>query len=134
MSDIRRLKRGIPMLRTFAVLALLVSPSAFACGGKAPCGSSCDMAAHADATAADDVAAAAGEKVTLNVSGMTCGSCASRVTAALKAVDGVNAAKVDHATGVASIAFDAAKTDADALIAAVAELGKFQAKKAEEQS
>lgn len=120
------------MLRTVALFALLASPTAFACGGKA-CGESCGMASHTE-TAGDDVAAATGEKVALNVTGMTCGACASKVTAALKGVDGVNAATVDIETGLANVAFDASKTSIDALIAVVAELGKFEAKRVEEQS
>lgn len=114
------------MFRSVVLFALLASPSAFACGGKS-CGESCAMASHSDKAAADDVDAAAGEKVQLAVTGMHCGACASKITAALKGVDGVNAAAVDHETGTAKIAFDAEKTNVEALVAAVAKLGKFEA-------
>lgn len=121
------------MLRAIILCSLLTSPAALACGGK-PCGSSCSMAAHASTTAVDDVDAAEGTKAKLMVTGMTCGACAAKVTAALKGVEGVTAASVDHETGDTRIAFDATKTDIDALIAVVEKLGKYKAAKADPEA
>ncbi len=117
------------MFRFALVLgALLLSPAAFACGGQ-DCGGNCEMkpvSAHLD-----DVDAAAGTKAQLAVAGMKCGRCADKVVAALKAVDGVNAASVDSDTGVAKIAFDAEKTTLDALMAAIQEVGPYTASKSD---
>lgn len=105
-------------MRTLALatLALALSTSAFACP-------SADASATAFQTAAAEVAAAAGTKVTLQISGMSCGSCSDKVTAELKKINGVKAVAVDHATGVAQIAFDSNVTKADALVAAVKQAG-----------
>lgn len=113
------------MLRAFIVsVALLVPSAAFACGGK-DCGGTCPMAGHAStpATDASAVAQADGTKVKLSLKGMTCGSCSGKVTAALQAIDGVNAVSVSHETGLAEIAFDAGKTSSEALAKVVTDLG-----------
>jgi len=44
---------------------------------------------------------------TLNVKGMTCNACETKITTALKAVDGVSAVNVDYATGEAQVTYDA---------------------------
>lgn len=103
------------MRAVVASLALLLSSAAFACPMHA-------QASAWDAEAAK-VAEAEGEHVTLSVEGLTCGDCSSKVTAALTAIDGVNAAAVDHVSGQAVIAFDGAKVQSDALIAAVVAAG-----------
>jgi heavy metal translocating P-type ATPase len=59
----------------------------------------------------------------LDVSGMTCGSCAARVERALARQPGVAAAAVNFATNRASVSFDPAITDVGALIAAVDDVG-----------
>jgi copper chaperone CopZ len=113
------------MIRTALVFALLAAaPAALACGG-----ARCDGCARPPATetAAVDVDAAAGTKVTLAITGMHCGACASKIVAALNGTAGVNAARVDHATGQARIAFDAATVDVNALIAAIATAGAYTA-------
>lgn len=79
----------------------------------------------AEATAA---LPAGGTRVALNVSGMHCGGCATSVHTALMGVTGVSGAQVDLQTGVVQVAFDAAKTSPDKLVAAVAALGEFSAK------
>jgi copper chaperone len=120
------------MLRVLAVLTVFCSPAAFACGGQ-PCGSSCKMAAH-DESEVDDVAAAEGTKAQLTITGMTCGACAAKITEALKQTKGVTAAAVDHETGVAEIAFNADKTNVDALVTAIEKLGKYTATAAEPEA
>ncbi len=112
------------MFRTALVIAALaLSPAALACGTNANC-------AHCDqgpTTAAVDVDAAEGTKVDLTITGMHCGACSSKIITALTETAGVNAVTVDHETGRARIAYDASALTVDALIAAVATAGGFEA-------
>ncbi len=114
----------------YTVLAglLFASPLALACGGK-PCGHCGDTHASAEV---EDISKAPGTHVTLNVTGMKCGACGKKVRAALEGVDGVNAVSVDHSTGTTKVAFDASKTNTDALIKAIEALS-FHAELATEQ-
>jgi len=114
------------MFRTaLVVAALALSPAALACGSGSNC-AHCDRAPETAATT-PNVDEADGTKVTLAVTGMTCGACSTKVTAALTETAGVNAVTVDHETGRARIAYDEGALDVDALIAAVAGAGGFQA-------
>ena len=61
--------------------------------------------------------------VTLNVSGMSCQSCAGTVEKALNKVDGVKEAKVDLKQNKATIIFASAKTSISSLIKAVSDAG-----------
>jgi copper chaperone CopZ len=88
-----------------------------------------DAAAFADA--AEQVKAAAGTKVTLQVDGMHCGDCSEKIATALKGLTGVNAAASDYQTGRTEVAYDAAKADVKAILAAIEKLG-FKAKLAEQ--
>ena len=89
----------------------------------------CPMADKAEyEEALKEVHAAQGTKVAFDVSGMTCGGCTTKVSDALKKIEGVSAAAVDYQTGRAEIAFDAAKTTSAALLEAIAATG-FKAKK-----
>ena len=107
----------------FAAALLLVSAPAFACaGGK--CADDCGKPAPAKTeTAATTPAKVEGEKVVLNVTGMSCVSCSNKVTASLKAVEGVKSATVDVATGKAELIIDNKKTNADALAKVVTDSG-----------
>ena len=60
---------------------------------------------------------------TLEIGGMTCASCVSRVEKALTKVDGVVAAEVNLATEVATVSFDPAQVGLEELTAAVARSG-----------
>ena len=106
------------MIRSLIFAAALFSaPAALACGGQ-PCGGGC--AHSASSMVGEDVdASTVGTKLTLEVEGMTCGECATTVYKTLKAVDGVTAVNVDHKQGAAQIRFDPAKTNAEALVAAL---------------
>lgn len=64
-----------------------------------------------------------GETVVFDIEGMTCGSCADAITAALGELDGVAEAQTDFASATARVRFDPAKTSPDAMVAAVAEMG-----------
>jgi copper chaperone CopZ len=112
------------MFRTaLVVAALALSPAALACGTN----SNCAQCNQAPTTAAVDVDAAAGTKVDLVITGMHCGACSSKIVVALTETAGVNAVTVDHETGLAQVAYDATTLTVDALIAAVATAGGFEA-------
>jgi copper chaperone len=66
------------------------------------------------------------ETLTLKIEGMNCEHCVKTVTKTLKGVPGVSDAVVQLQPGQAKVTFDAAKTDAKKLAAAVADAG-FQA-------
>ncbi|MBA2453766.1 MAG: heavy metal translocating P-type ATPase [Chloroflexia bacterium] len=72
--------------------------------------------------ASTPVAALPGE-ATLPIEGMTCASCVRRVERSLTRVEGVNEANVNLATEKASVVFDPAVTNVDALRAAVEKAG-----------
>ncbi len=112
----------------FRTIALFVTTSALgvalACGG-APC-DSCDKGAKTASASATDLKTVDGIALALTVSGVHCSGTASSAHAALIKIDGVKAATVDP-TGRANVRFDAAKTSADAIIAAVAKSGNFTA-------
>lgn len=59
----------------------------------------------------------------LKVTGMTCGSCTSKVTNALKAVSGVSDVNVSLSAGQATVQFDEQKTSSDQLKSAVKDAG-----------
>jgi cation-transporting ATPase V/Cu+-exporting ATPase len=63
------------------------------------------------------------EVVELDVSGMTCGSCAARVQRALSGQSGVTEALVNYATGRASVELEPGAQDPDQLIVAVQRAG-----------
>ncbi|PMV97104.1 MULTISPECIES: heavy-metal-associated domain-containing protein [Pseudomonas] len=56
---------------------------------------------------------------TLNVTGMTCGGCASNVANALKAIPGVDDVVVSLSTGEAAVRYDEQLTSLDQLKSAV---------------
>lgn len=86
--------------------------------------SGCPLSASASTVAA---LPADGTHGFLTVSGMHCGTCADKVHAALLAVPGVKGAKVDLATKRVEVAYDAASTNMDKLVAAVDKTGQFTA-------
>lgn len=63
------------------------------------------------------------EKVKLNLIGMTCAACATRIEKALNKVEGVTNAAVNLATEKASVEFIPGNTNVDQLIAAVKKAG-----------
>ena len=72
---------------------------------------------------ADSAAAGSSREVELNVTGMTCGSCAARVQKALGRQPGVAQADVNFATERATVVFDPAQVAVDDLVAAVGKIG-----------
>ena len=83
------------------------------------------MSRAADVVRPDAVAGngAGATGVELNVSGMTCGSCAARVQRALGRQRGVERADVNFATERATVVFDPTQVNVDDLIAAVGRIG-----------
>lgn len=115
------------MLRSAFVAAAIL----FATLSSAPAALACPMAdAAAFSTAQAEVQAATGTKVALTVEGMHCGDCSTKVSAALKGIDGVVAVAVDYQTGRTEIAYDAKKVTLDAMLKAVTDTG-FKAQKAD---
>jgi Cu+-exporting ATPase len=65
----------------------------------------------------------AAQRVTLNVTGMTCAACATRIQKGLSKLEGVAEANVNLATEKASVIYDPASVNVDHLIAKVQDLG-----------
>ena len=63
------------------------------------------------------------EAVELDISGMTCGSCATRVQRTLSRQSGVSEALVNYATGRATVALESGAVDPELLMAAVRKAG-----------
>jgi copper chaperone len=63
------------------------------------------------------------EKLSIKVSGMTCGGCERSVQNALTARQGVAAAKADRTAGVVTVEFDPAQIQRPAIEKAIAEAG-----------
>ena len=63
------------------------------------------------------------ESVKLDVQGMTCQGCVASVTRVLRAVPGVADAAVTLQPGAATVTFDPARTNVNALGAAIREAG-----------
>jgi cation-transporting ATPase V/Cu+-exporting ATPase len=68
-------------------------------------------------------ATGAGERIELDVSGMSCGSCAARVQRALSRQEGVADALVNYATGRATVEVDPGQVDPAGLVAVVERAG-----------
>ena len=64
-----------------------------------------------------------GQYVVLDITGMTCATCSSRIERGLRKVGGVQEANVNLATEKASVTYDAALVDLTALVTTVEELG-----------
>ncbi len=109
-----------------SLISLAVPTSiAFACEGGHADGKHCDM----PAASAKAPIPAGSTAANLKVEGMTCGMCVGKVQTALMAVPGVTVANVDVTTGIAEVGYDAAKTNVDALVAAVNGTNHFKASK-----
>lgn len=81
------------------------------------------MTAGPDAAAVPGAAdGAALDEVRLDITGMTCASCANRIERKLNKLDGVQAS-VNYATEAATVHFDPARVDPDQLLATVSAAG-----------
>ena len=63
------------------------------------------------------------EQLVLNVEGMTCGGCESRVENVLGRLDGVRSATADHRAGRVRILVDPARTPVAAVVEAITTAG-----------
>ncbi|MBI3421186.1 MAG: heavy-metal-associated domain-containing protein [Candidatus Sungbacteria bacterium] len=63
------------------------------------------------------------EKITLHIEGMHCGSCAVGIQMLVSQMDGVSAVSVSYEDKNGAVEYDPAKTNKDAIIKAIAELG-----------
>ena len=63
------------------------------------------------------------ERVRIAIDGMTCTSCASRITRAVRKLHGVESVKVDLGSDSADVAFDPARTSLDSIAEAVRRAG-----------
>lgn len=61
------------------------------------------------------------ERLTLNISGMSCGHCVGRVTSALKSVAGLKIEEVQ--VGLATVTYDPGATSPEQIAGAVADAG-----------
>lgn len=69
------------------------------------------------------VAVAATAELTMTISGMYCGGCATGITAMLKRTEGVVKVDVSYEERRAVVAYDAAKTSPEKIVAAVERMG-----------
>jgi copper-transporting P-type ATPase V len=81
------------------------------------------MSQIAEPTVAAEPSEGRHEVVELDVSGMTCGSCAARVQRTLSRQPGVSEALVNYATGRATVELESGTLEAEQLIAAVRSAG-----------
>ena len=63
------------------------------------------------------------ESATFTVTGMKCGGCETNVTDKLKALEGVLSVSASHKQNEIEVRYDSAKTDVDAIKAAITEAG-----------
>jgi copper chaperone CopZ len=63
------------------------------------------------------------EKLTLYITGMSCGGCAATIEKALLALDGIIEATVSHTEANAEISYDPAKTNPERIKACVENAG-----------
>lgn len=68
------------------------------------------------------------QKCVIEISDMTCSSCANTVQKALMRIDGVKSAEVSQPSGTASITYDSSKTDPATLAKAITKKTGFPAK------
>ena len=75
------------------------------------------------------VAVAATAELTVTITGMHCGGCATGITAMLKRTEGVLKAEVSHEERRAMVAYDPAKTSPEKIVQAIEKMGYKAVKK-----
>jgi len=78
------------------------------------------------------VAQTEGAKASYVLEGLTCNSCANKVSKKLAKIDGVLASAVDYQSGRTEVAYDASKTSIEALTQAIEKTGYAIIKKPEQ--
>lgn len=59
------------------------------------------------------------ENVTLNVQGMSCGSCGNKVNGSIRKLEGIEDVQVNVAAGEVAVSFDEARVAVDQVVAAI---------------
>ncbi|GJQ60144.1 MAG: copper chaperone [Candidatus Scalindua sp. AMX11] len=106
--------------------ALVLSSSLLEASGDACCSASkSDKACEAGDAKLKQVSTSehANEQVVLNIEGMTCGGCESKVKSVLTKCPGVKDAQVDHHSGKAVVEVESGSASTEDLIKAVKKLG-----------
>ena len=110
-------------MRTSSILltiGLLFSGTALACPGVENCNSDACSMIPSPPPMEDNLE---GTTMNFTVEGLRCGNCSAKVMNKLNEIEGVAGSHVDHATGTGSVVFNDDLTTAEALLAAVTELG-----------
>ncbi len=61
------------------------------------------------------------QKITIHISGMSCGHCSRYVTNTINELEGIVHTEVSHETGIAQVEYDAEKIDSKHIIEAIGE-------------
>ena len=67
-------------------------------------------------------------KAAISVSGMTCGSCCTKVESAVAELDGVVKVKADYEKGVATVVYEMDKVNVDKIVETINTKTSFKAK------
>jgi len=70
----------------------------------------------------------------IEVSGMTCGSCCTKVETAVAKLDGVVKVKADYEKGVTKVVYETDKVDVDQIVKAINTETSFKAKASKEKT
>ena len=114
----RSLKISFTCLSVFAFA--LVCSSTVLQVSEAGSGDSCCSASKSDKVSTSE---SASDEVILNITGMTCGGCSSKVKNALTKCQGVKDAEVDYKSGKAVVEVESGKAKTEDLIESVKGLG-----------
>jgi len=70
----------------------------------------------------------------IEVSGLTCGACCTKVETAVAKVDGVIKVKADYEKGLTQVVYETSKTDVDQIVKVINTETSFKAKAAKEKT
>jgi copper chaperone CopZ len=70
----------------------------------------------------------------IEVSGLSCGACCTKVETAVAKLDGVVKVEADYEKGMTQVVYETAKTDVDAIVKVINTETSFKAKAAKEKS
>jgi copper chaperone CopZ len=70
----------------------------------------------------------------LQVTGMTCGACCTKVETAVAKMDGVVKVKADYEKGMTEVVYETSKTDVDKIVKVINTETSFKAKPAKEKT
>ena len=70
----------------------------------------------------------------IEVSGLTCGACCTKVETAVAKMDGVVKVEADYEKGMTQVVYETSKTDVDSIVKVINTETSFKAKAAKEES